>query len=88
MEIPPALELKELPSHIEYAFLGEGSQLLVIISSSLTAAEKESLMDVLKAHRHAIAWKLVDIKGINPSFCTHKILMGRFIDRWYSLRGG
>ena len=21
------------------------------------------------------AWKLVDIKGINPSFCTHKILM-------------
>ena len=24
---------------------------------------------------HAIAWKLVGIKGINPSFCTHKILM-------------
>ncbi|KAJ0513385.1 putative nucleotidyltransferase, Ribonuclease H [Helianthus annuus] len=75
VEIPPPLELKELPSHLEYAFLGEGSQLPVIISSSLTEEEKDRLMVVLRAHRHAIAWKLVDIKGINPSFCTHKILM-------------
>ncbi|GKF82960.1 hypothetical protein Tco_0244616 [Tanacetum coccineum] len=26
-------------------------------------------------HKRAIAWKLSDIKGINPEFCTHKILM-------------
>ncbi|KAK1430086.1 hypothetical protein QVD17_12590 [Tagetes erecta] len=75
VEIPPPVELKELPSHLEYAFLGEGSQLPVIVSSSLTEEEKEKLMVVLRAHKHAIAWKLVDIKGINPSFCTHKILM-------------
>ncbi|GJT86555.1 reverse transcriptase domain-containing protein [Tanacetum coccineum] len=31
---------------------------------------------VLKsAHKRAIAWKISDIKGINPQFCTHKILM-------------
>ncbi|KAJ0520261.1 putative nucleotidyltransferase, Ribonuclease H [Helianthus annuus] len=75
VESPPSLELKDLPSHLEYAFLDDGSQLPVIISSELTEEEKTKLMGVLKAHKQAIAWKLVDIKGINPSFCTHKILM-------------
>nr|GEW21250.1 reverse transcriptase domain-containing protein [Tanacetum cinerariifolium] len=37
--------------------------------------EKERLIKVLKSHKHAIAWKLFDIKGIDPQFCTHKILM-------------
>nr|GFC33777.1 reverse transcriptase domain-containing protein [Tanacetum cinerariifolium] len=30
---------------------------------------------VLKYHKRAIAWKMSDIQGINPEFCTHKILM-------------
>ncbi|GJX41808.1 reverse transcriptase domain-containing protein [Tanacetum coccineum] len=30
---------------------------------------------VLKSHKRAIAWKLSDIKGVSPEFCTHKILM-------------
>ncbi|GJX16407.1 hypothetical protein Tco_0217239 [Tanacetum coccineum] len=34
-----------------------------------------SFSDVLKSHKRAIAWKLSDIKGINPEFYTHKILM-------------
>nr|GEU53702.1 DNA-directed DNA polymerase [Tanacetum cinerariifolium] len=46
---PPELELKELPSHLEYAYL-EGVD-------------------------KATAWKITDIKGIDPRFCTHKILM-------------
>ncbi|KAI3818531.1 hypothetical protein L1987_12341 [Smallanthus sonchifolius] len=75
IEERPVLELKELPSHLEYAFLEEKSQLPVIISSSLTGNEKARLLKVLKAHKKAIAWKIMDIKGINPSFCTHKILM-------------
>nr|GFA38580.1 DNA-directed DNA polymerase [Tanacetum cinerariifolium] len=37
--------------------------------------EKTALITVLKSHKRAIAWKLFDIKGINPEFCTHKILM-------------
>ncbi|GJU46146.1 reverse transcriptase domain-containing protein [Tanacetum coccineum] len=37
--------------------------------------EKADLIKVLKSHKRAIAWKLSDIQGINPEFCTHKILM-------------
>nr|GEW00493.1 mitochodrial transcription termination factor [Tanacetum cinerariifolium] len=37
--------------------------------------EKEALLEVFKSHKQAIAWKITDIKGIDPSFCTHKILM-------------
>ncbi|GKE53005.1 reverse transcriptase domain-containing protein, partial [Tanacetum coccineum] len=37
--------------------------------------EKATLIKVLKSHKRAIAWKLSDIKGINPEFCTHKILI-------------
>ncbi|GJY19960.1 reverse transcriptase domain-containing protein [Tanacetum coccineum] len=29
----------------------------------------------LKSHKKAIAWGISDIKGLDPSFCTHKILM-------------
>ncbi|XP_076939471.1 uncharacterized protein LOC143608259 [Bidens hawaiensis] len=75
IEAPPSLELKELPPHLEYAFLDGDSDLPVIISSQLTDDEKSRLVDVLKAHKQAIAWKLMDIKGISPNFCTHRILM-------------
>nr|GEX07535.1 reverse transcriptase domain-containing protein [Tanacetum cinerariifolium] len=37
--------------------------------------EKTALITVLKSHKRAIAQKLSDIKGIDPEFCTHKILM-------------
>ncbi|GJX13133.1 reverse transcriptase domain-containing protein [Tanacetum coccineum] len=32
-------------------------------------------LKVLKSHKQAIAWKITDIKGIDPRFYTHKILM-------------
>nr|GEW45241.1 hypothetical protein [Tanacetum cinerariifolium] len=35
----------------------------------------KTLKYVLKSHKWAIAWKISDIKGIDPRFCTHKILM-------------
>ena len=37
--------------------------------------EKEKLLGVLKEHKKAIARKISYIKRINPSYCTHKILM-------------
>nr|GEV93886.1 reverse transcriptase domain-containing protein [Tanacetum cinerariifolium] len=46
IEEPPELELKELPSHLKYAFLEDSNKL-----------------------------PISDIKGIDPRFCTHKILM-------------
>ncbi|KAM1310354.1 hypothetical protein PS2_006926 [Malus domestica] len=44
---PPTLELKPLPSHLRYVFLGEDETLPVIISSSLTAQEESKLVRVL-----------------------------------------
>nr|GFA81916.1 reverse transcriptase domain-containing protein [Tanacetum cinerariifolium] len=41
---------------------------------------KTALITVLKSHKRAIAWKLSDIKGIDPKFCTHKILMEEDIE--------
>nr|GEV79838.1 reverse transcriptase domain-containing protein [Tanacetum cinerariifolium] len=71
---PPDLELKDLPSHLEYAYLEGIDKLPVIIAKDLKEDEKESLLKVLKSHKMAIAWKITDIKGIDPQFCTHKIL--------------
>ncbi|GJV17835.1 reverse transcriptase domain-containing protein [Tanacetum coccineum] len=72
---PPKLELKELPEHLEYAFLQENNQLPVVISSALSVVEKSRLFEVLKNHKGAIAWSIADIKGIESSFYTHKMLM-------------
>nr|GEV39061.1 reverse transcriptase domain-containing protein [Tanacetum cinerariifolium] len=58
IEEPPELELKELPSHLEYAFLKETNKLPVIIAKDLKDVEKEALIKVLKSHKRAIAWKI------------------------------
>nr|GEZ11499.1 reverse transcriptase domain-containing protein [Tanacetum cinerariifolium] len=72
---PPEVELKELPPHLEYAFLGENKKWPVIISKDLSVNEKSALINVLKSQKKAITWKLTDIKGIDPEFCSHKILL-------------
>ncbi|GKF37039.1 reverse transcriptase domain-containing protein, partial [Tanacetum coccineum] len=69
------LELKDLPSHLEYAYLEENDNLPMIIAKGLKDDEKDALLKVLKSHKRAISWKITDIKGIDPRFCTHKILM-------------
>ncbi|GJS20213.1 reverse transcriptase domain-containing protein [Tanacetum coccineum] len=71
----PEVELKELPPHLEYAFLEENNKLPVKISKDLSQEEKTSLINVLKNRKQAIAWKLSDIRGIDPEFCSHKILL-------------
>nr|GEY64433.1 reverse transcriptase domain-containing protein [Tanacetum cinerariifolium] len=72
---PPMVELKDLPPHLEYAFSEGDDKLPVIISKDLKDEEKTALIKVLKSHKQALAWQLCDIKGINPEFCTDKILM-------------
>nr|GEW11147.1 reverse transcriptase domain-containing protein [Tanacetum cinerariifolium] len=69
------LELKDLPSYLEYAFLVGNDKLPIIIAKNLKDDEKECLIKVLKSHKQEITWKLSDIKGIDPQFCTHNILM-------------
>nr|GEW05468.1 reverse transcriptase domain-containing protein [Tanacetum cinerariifolium] len=72
---PPEVELKDLPPHLEYIFLEGDNKLPVIIAKELGDEEKSALIKVLKSHKRAIAWKLSDIQGINPKFCSRKILM-------------
>ncbi|GJX33839.1 reverse transcriptase domain-containing protein [Tanacetum coccineum] len=72
---PPEVELKDLPPHLEYVFLEDNNKLPVIIAKDLSVDEKTALTKVLKSRKRAITWKLSDIKGINPEFCSHKILM-------------
>ncbi|GKD54785.1 reverse transcriptase domain-containing protein [Tanacetum coccineum] len=62
IEEPPELKLKDLPSHLDYAYLEENNKLPVIISKGLKDDEKDALLKVLKSHKRAIAWKINDIK--------------------------
>ena len=72
-EKPPKLELKPLPSHLKYAFLGVEDTFPVIISSSLEQDQENKLLEILRTHKTAIGWTIADIKGINPLICTHRI---------------
>nr|GEU93476.1 retrovirus-related Pol polyprotein [Tanacetum cinerariifolium] len=72
---PSVVELKDIPPHLEYAFLECDDKLPVIISKDLKDEKKTALIKVLKSHKQALAWQLSDIKGINLEFYTHKILM-------------
>ncbi|GJS61045.1 reverse transcriptase domain-containing protein [Tanacetum coccineum] len=52
---PPEVELKDLPPHLEYAFLEGDNKLPVIIAKNLSVEEKAALIKVLKSHKRAIA---------------------------------
>ena len=73
IEEAPKLELKSLPPHLRYEFLGNSDTLLVIIASDLNEQQVESLMKVLKRFKRAIGWTIADIIGIAPCICSHKI---------------
>ncbi|GJV83874.1 hypothetical protein Tco_1523772 [Tanacetum coccineum] len=52
---PPEVKLKDLPPHLEYAFLEGDDMLRVIIAKDLSVEEKATLKKVLKSHKRAIA---------------------------------
>ncbi|XP_009766457.1 uncharacterized protein [Nicotiana sylvestris] len=70
---PPTLELKSLPPHLWYEFLGPCYTLPVIISPCLTNVQVDSTLAVLQKRKKAIGYTLADIRGISPAFCMHKI---------------
>ncbi|KAL0400113.1 UNVERIFIED_CONTAM: hypothetical protein Sradi_2354600 [Sesamum radiatum] len=71
----PTLELKELPKHLNYAFLGQNDTLPVIISSKPSTLEEEKLIHILREFREAIGWTIANIKGLSPSTYMHSILL-------------
>nr|GEZ50047.1 DNA-directed DNA polymerase [Tanacetum cinerariifolium] len=54
---------------------GDNGKWPVIIAKDLSSNEKTALVNVLKTQKKAIAWKLTDIKGIDPEYCSYKILL-------------
>ena len=71
----PSLDLKALPSILKYAFLDEEKAKPVIISSTLDIKQEEKLMEVLRKNEEAIGWTLTDLKGLDPTLCTHRIFL-------------
>ena len=67
------LVLKELPSHLKYAYLELPKSKSVIISARLSDAEEQKLLQILKNYQESIAWSIDELKGISPSICMHKI---------------
>ena len=71
----PTLDLKTLPSTLKYAFLDEEKAKPVIISSKLDIKQEEQLLEVLRRNEDAIDWTMTDLKGLDPSLCTHRIFL-------------
>jgi len=64
-----------LPANLKYAYMGDDETLPMIISNSLTELQEQKLIRVLRDNKNAIGWTLVDIKGLSPTLCTHKIAL-------------
>ena len=71
----PKIELKPLPDHLKYTFLGENDTLPVIIKKGLALDQEVRLTEILRKHKQAIGWTLADIKGVSPAVCMHRILL-------------
>ncbi|XP_076914462.1 uncharacterized protein LOC143573480 [Bidens hawaiensis] len=74
LESPPAVDFTELPKHLKYVFLGDNNTLPAIIASNLEEKQEKALMEVLKEHKAAIGWTIMDLKVISPSIVIHKII--------------
>ena len=73
----PEVELKLLPSHLRYEFLGPNKTFSVIVNANLDGTQIAKLLTVLQKHRGVIGYSIDDIKGISPSFCMHHILLDK-----------
>ncbi|RVW12643.1 Retrovirus-related Pol polyprotein from transposon 297 [Vitis vinifera] len=75
VEDPPKLILKPLPVDLKYAYLEDDEKCPVVVSSTLTSDQEDSLLGVLRKCKKAIGWQISDLKGISPLVCTHHIYM-------------
>jgi hypothetical protein len=71
----PEVDLKPLPKGLKYEFLGPDKTYPVIVSNELSPEENEKLLILLKKHRKVIGYSINDLKGLSPTFCTHRIPM-------------
>ncbi|RVW61857.1 Retrovirus-related Pol polyprotein from transposon 17.6 [Vitis vinifera] len=52
-----------------------GPSKALVVSSTLTSDQEDSLLGVLRKCKKAIGWQISDLKGISPLVCTHHIYM-------------
>ncbi|KAL6350740.1 hypothetical protein AAG906_028205 [Vitis piasezkii] len=60
---------------LKYAYLEDDEKCPVVVSSTLTNDQEDSLLGVLRKCKKAIGWQISDLKGISPLVCTHHIYM-------------
>jgi hypothetical protein len=71
----PEVDLKPLPKGSKYKFLDPDKTYPVIVSDNLNPEENETLLILLKNHRKVIGYSINNLKGLSPTFCTHRIPM-------------
>ncbi|GJW53789.1 reverse transcriptase domain-containing protein, partial [Tanacetum coccineum] len=77
---PPEVELKDLPPHLEYAFLADNNKLPVIIAKDLSDDEKTALIkihDVIKKEVEklldaGLIYPILDSPWVSPVHCVPK----------------
>ncbi|XP_073219489.1 uncharacterized protein [Cicer arietinum] len=69
----PLIELKKLPLHLKYVFLGEEDKNPAIISASLSELQEENLLRIMRNHKGAIGWSIEDMKGISLTFIFERL---------------
>ena len=73
IEKDPKVDIKALPPHLRYVFLGKVDTLPIIIAADLNVNHVKSLVEVLKRFKRSIRWTIEDIIGISHRICSHKI---------------
>jgi hypothetical protein len=71
----PKVDLKPLPKGLKYEVLGPNKTYPIIVSDELSPEENEKLLNLLKKYRKVIGYLINDLKGLSPTFCTHRIPM-------------
>lgn len=75
VEDSPVLELKELSKHLFYACLDDQEKYPIIISSCVSQEQKDLTLQVLKTFKKTFSYRISNISGIDPSFCSHRIVV-------------
>nr|GEZ82742.1 reverse transcriptase domain-containing protein [Tanacetum cinerariifolium] len=72
-----AIDDEPISPKIDATYYDPKGDILILeaLLNNLSVDEKTALIKVLKSRKQAIAWKLSDIEGIDPEFCSHKILL-------------
>ncbi|XP_026399843.1 uncharacterized protein LOC113295735 [Papaver somniferum] len=69
-EKAPKLELKPLPDHLKYAYLGDGEELPVIIAKNLTTIQEERLLRKLDKRSHVIYYSSRTLNEAQVNYST------------------